>query len=1211
MKNYIFTLILVCLSAIGFSQQEDQTAPVFDVTRPNPKTAAQMNSMTRMVEGSEVWRDDTKTVWRYVNSTWIDTGSGGGGGTTYTAGVGLTLNGNAFDIDNPFTVTDESNLNTAFGWGDHALANYLTSADLSGYAEITASDASSQTFAKNINKFSNVQAGGAFIVQNSQNPQFDFTWDTVNDIFKIGNAPSTLLQWDEATDEWSLGGNRILTTLDGGGGGSADGSETKINPTATVTVAGTGTTADPYLLTASGGGVVQSVKEASEYSFLSTNTPAQNSTAMRAIIAANITDDFVKIRFPKGTFLFDGTVISFDGVDGLILEGQIGTTFQIDADEPIFDTREQGNVVKNLQIKNIKFKSIHDNASSDHLVNAGLIFFGGGILENCLIEDVVFEGSGSGTDLNGFKTANGTTTGLGDRYTKNLIFNRCRFENLGRMGIELFQSGTNADETLFDIYILNTVFDDIGLFGNHNIAVSLAGPGRGMFTKNVTFRNNVGVGFENVGPSYAFYTDTFLDSDVGRGFGISDPLETSKHITITNYYEREGRVTTTGNLESYFQNAEDITLNNWNSTSSISIGNGADGTTVTDFKMNGGSVYTDDQFGAVKFSGIVDGFLAKGVDFESDSNGNPLFVVSGNLQTNLLVEGGSFDRINSSLILNDNAGTSTIDFRNVDDTLGGVSQGYINDYLGGSAATIASQAEAEAGTENTKMMTPLRTAEAIAAQAAGGGGVSVIGSPNNKEIPIYDTSGNLRTDPDFVYDNQLILIGSSGRINIGGNNGRVLEVRNGDNSGLSNLDINANLIFSNSNWLMATGKVFTLDSQIWNAGTFDGSDIAVTQDALADAIASVGGGGGTDDQNASEVPYTDTNSLGETDVQGAVDALYPLIAQDAAQLATNPAVNGEVDVQASLEDLHARMVVEEAESGGGGMTAENLAKINNQNKVRYLDKTAGGSLTITDFETTTGTTYNGRQSVVRIQNGNPYEFDINDAVFVEGSKLIGHTIGTGSQATFYFNDGETKLFRDLAGNTGNQWVVPELSRCVAPMDENGIADIDCGTVSTRSFGPNLGPNQVVNGTFDTDTDWTKQGSASISGGEGIVVGAGNIAADQTFMVLYQDNVWNTTSAENVRVTFDAELISGNGDLQIGQRFSIVHTQTVTGTKTTYTFDHTTETAQAAWDWLSLGCPVGTTIHVDSFKVEKILNFLWWALFLMFGRLKKRKWHEKR
>ena len=356
-----------------------------------------------------------------------------------------------------------------------------------------------------------------------------------------------------------------------------------------------------------------SVKNNNDYNFLPSNTPAENSTAMRAIIAANIAGEFTIINFPKSIYQFDGTVVDLNGVDGLILQGEIGTVFQIDADEPIFDCRVQGNIVKNLQIKNIKFESIHTNVSSNHLVNAGLVFFGGGILENILIEDCVFKGSGSGTDLNGFKTANGTATGNGDKYTKNLTFNRCRFENLGRMGIELFQSGTNADETLFDIYILNTVFEDVGLFGNHDIAVSLAGPGRGMFTKNVTFRGNIGVGFENVGPSYAYYTDTFYDSDEGRGFGISDPLETSKHIVITNYYEREGRLTTTGNIESYFQNVEDLILNNWNSTSQIGIGNGADSTTVKQIRINNSSIYTDDQFGAIKFSGEVDDVLIIGV----------------------------------------------------------------------------------------------------------------------------------------------------------------------------------------------------------------------------------------------------------------------------------------------------------------------------------------------------------------------------------------------------------------------------------------------------------------------------------------------------------------------------------------------------------------------------------------------------------------------
>jgi len=67
-----FLIFLFLLVQMGMAQ-EDRTAPKYDVTRPNGKTTAQINSMTRMVEGSEVWNTDTNSMWLYKNSAWADT----------------------------------------------------------------------------------------------------------------------------------------------------------------------------------------------------------------------------------------------------------------------------------------------------------------------------------------------------------------------------------------------------------------------------------------------------------------------------------------------------------------------------------------------------------------------------------------------------------------------------------------------------------------------------------------------------------------------------------------------------------------------------------------------------------------------------------------------------------------------------------------------------------------------------------------------------------------------------------------------------------------------------------------------------------------------------------------------------------------------------------------------------------------------------------
>lgn len=89
----MFALFLGLFSLNLFAQA-DKTAPKWDLTRPNPKNETEMNSMTRMQEGSEVWRDDVKTYFRYVNGVWIPEPVGG----IYTAGTGLDLSGNEFSV---------------------------------------------------------------------------------------------------------------------------------------------------------------------------------------------------------------------------------------------------------------------------------------------------------------------------------------------------------------------------------------------------------------------------------------------------------------------------------------------------------------------------------------------------------------------------------------------------------------------------------------------------------------------------------------------------------------------------------------------------------------------------------------------------------------------------------------------------------------------------------------------------------------------------------------------------------------------------------------------------------------------------------------------------------------------------------------------------------------------------------------------------------
>lgn len=136
-----------------------------------------------------------------------------------------------------------------------------------------------------------------------------------------------------------------------------------------------------------------------------------------------------------------------------------------------------------------------------------------------------------------------------------------------------------------------------------------------------------------------------------------------------------------------------------------------------------------------------------------------------------------------------------------------------------------------------------------------------------------------------------------------------------------NSDIEARTL-ANDNKVSADGSVSD-HSDVNTTGVADGDVLkwSSANSRFEPMTDNTGGGSGTDDQTASEVPVVDSgNNFTATNVEAAFAEIYPQIPQDAAQLATNPSgasVNNQPDVQASLEDLNTRMEAEEAEGGGG------------------------------------------------------------------------------------------------------------------------------------------------------------------------------------------------------------------------------------------------------------------------------------------------------
>jgi hypothetical protein len=162
----------------------------------------------------------------------------------------------------------------------------------------------------------------------------------------------------------------------------------------------------------------------------------------------------------------------------------------------------------------------------------------------------------------------------------------------------------------------------------------------------------------------------------------------------------------------------------------------------------------------------------------------------------------------------------------------------------------------------------------------------------------------------------------------------------------------------------------------------------------------------------------------------------------------------------------------------GSMTAEQANRIENTDKINSFIKTANFLWSPDDVHVTSGTTDNGKKSIVTNETGTSIEGEMEDADMCEGCIVRIRNIGAASEIVNYFADGETGLFRNLAGTTGNEWTVGGSSQFLGTK-EAGVITVDGGTVSTRTFEIYTLAN-AANPTSDTNattgasgvTNWT-------------------------------------------------------------------------------------------------------------------------------------------
>jgi hypothetical protein len=108
---------------------------------------------------------------------------------------------------------------------------------------------------------------------------------------------------------------------------------------------------------------------------------------------------------------------------------------------------------------------------------------------------------------------------------------------------------------------------------------------------------------------------------------------------------------------------------------------------------------------------------------------------------------------------------------------------------------------------------------------------------------------------------------------------------------------------------------------------------------------------------------------------------------------------------------------------------------------------------------------------------------MEDTDVCEGCKIRVRNIGAASEIVNYFADGETGLFRNLAGTTGNEWTVGGSSQFLGTK-EAGVITVDGGTVATRvtsaiALSSPLYDFNAENLTLGALTLWANAGSGVI------------------------------------------------------------------------------------------------------------------------------------
>lgn len=197
-----------------------------------------------------------------------------------------------------------------------------------------------------------------------------------------------------------------------------------------------------------------------------------NTTALQNAI--NAVPDGMTLYFGKGVYRTGKLTLNRSTIT---LQGEPGTVLAASGRYVL----ELGNMVGNT-LQGIRFTSLESSTVTDYF---GLVYSLNKGVNRLTIRNCEFTAPACAT--NGIKLVADTISS----FVKDVTIENCRFESIGRMGIEIQGHLKDGVKRYSEIYIRNNTFKDLGLItsvdGHHyGMAVSLSGA-----AKNVAVENNL------------------------------------------------------------------------------------------------------------------------------------------------------------------------------------------------------------------------------------------------------------------------------------------------------------------------------------------------------------------------------------------------------------------------------------------------------------------------------------------------------------------------------------------------------------------------------------------------------------------------------------------------------------------------------------------------------------------------------------------------